>query len=307
MTIKTVFETRKPKPEGFFEALVNRFMEKRLKRLAARHGAQGQRMVIFSHDLMGTQINLYGRGERDEIEDLLLFLAPVMELLKDGVALDVGANVGNHATAFADHFATVLAYEPNPEVHELLVINTRKRPNVRTFNYGLGARRATVRFLEGQGNLGESRVVDAAEAGTAPEGRSVIEVKLERMDDVLSDCNQAVALIKIDVEGHEYQVLEGGVETLSTQSPIVVFEQHRGEFSGGTTPSIELLRSLGYTLCWSEYPRERARFSVVREAMKIADRLTRRRPRIVTGEAVTVKSHSILIAVPARFRAALLG
>ncbi len=305
MTIKTVFENKRPKPEGVFETLTKRFMEKRLKRLATQYGGRGQRMVIFSHDLMGTQINLYGRGERDEIEDLFLFLAPVMGQMKDGVALDVGANLGNHATAFADHFAAVFAYEPNPEVHEILVINTRKHPNVRTFNYGLGSSRATARFLEGQANLGESRVMD--EGGGAPEGRTVIEVKLERMDDVLSDGNHPVSFIKIDVEGHETQVLEGGVGTLSGQAPIVVFEQHRGEFSGGTTPSIELLRSLGYTLCWSEYPRERARFSIIREAMKIADRILRRRPRIVTGDAVTVKSHSMLIAVPERFRAALLG
>lgn len=305
MTIKTVFETGKPKPESFFEALVKRFMEKRLRRLAARYGAEGRRMAVFSHDLIGTQINLYGRGERDEIEDLFLFLAPVMGQMKEGVALDVGANVGNHAIAFADHFAKVFAYEPNPEVHELLVINTRTRPNVRTFNYGLGARRATARFLEGQGNLGESRVMD--EGAAAPEGSSVIEVKLERMDDVLSGGKRPVSFIKIDVEGHEAQVLEGGAGILSGQAPLVVFEQHRGEFSAGTTPSIELLRSLGYTLCWSEYPRERARLSIVREAMKIADRLMRRRPRIVTGDAVTVKSHSMLIAVPERFRAALLG
>lgn len=306
MTIKTVFENKRPKPESFFEALVKRFMEKRLKRLAAHYGANGQRMVIFSHDLMGTQINLYGRGERDEIEDLFLFLAPVMEQLSDGVALDVGANVGNHATAFADHFATVFAYEPNPKVHELLSINTRTRPNVRTFNYGLGANQATARFLEGTGNLGESRVVGEAEDGSGPVGRSVIEVEIERMDEVLTGQERAVSLIKIDVEGHEYQVLEGGVETLSSQSPIVVFEQHKGEFSGGTTPSVELLRSLGYTICWSEFPRERARLSLVREAMKIVDRVTRRRPRIVTGDAVTVKSHSMLIAVPKKLRSALL-
>lgn len=247
MTIKTVFENKRPKPEGMVETLVKRFMEKRLKRLAARYGGQGQRMVIFSHDLMGTQINLYGRGERDEIEDLFLFLAPVMGQMKEGVALDVGANLGNHAIAFADHFATVFAYEPNPDVHELLVINTRMRPNIRAFNYGLGSSRATARFLEGQGNLGESRVMD--EGGTAPDGRSLIEVTLERMDDVVSDGKHPVSFIKIDVEGHEAQVIEGGIGTLSVQAPIVVFEQHRGEFSGGTTPSIELLRSLGYTLC----------------------------------------------------------
>lgn len=304
MAVRTVFRNRAPKPEGFWEALGLRSAEKRLNRLARGRGPGTRRMAVFSHDLMGTQINLYGRGERDEIEDLFLFLAPIRDRIEAGVALDVGANVGNHAVAFAERFGRVMAFEPNPAVHELLVINTRALGNVETFPLGLGDAEGTERLEEGVGNLGESRVLAAGEAPGAGAG---VEVRIARMDDVLADRDGDVVLVKIDVEGHEEQVLKGGVETLRRHAPVVVFEQHRGEFAGGTTPSIEILRRLGYTMCWSEYPRERLRSSLLRDLAKVWDRLMRRRPEIVTGEAVTVKSHSMLIAVPEGLRGTLCG
>lgn len=304
MAVRTVFRNRAPKPEGFWEGLGLRSAEKRLNRLARRREPDIRRMAVFSHDLMGTQINLYGRGERDEIEDLFLFLAPLADRMAAGVALDVGANVGNHAVAFAERFGRVLAFEPNPAVHELLVINTRALGNVETFPLGLGEAALAARLEEGVGNFGESRVLGA---GEAPGAGAVVEVRIARMDEVLAGIGGDIVLVKIDVEGHEEQVLKGGIETLRRHAPVVVFEQHRGEFAGGTTPSIEILRGLGYTICWSEYPRERLRSSLLRDLAKVRDRLTRRRPEIVTGAAVTVKSHSMLIAVPEGLRGLLCG
>lgn len=300
MTIKTVFENRKPKPEGVFEALVKRFMEKRLKRLAEKYGSAEHKMAVFAHDFVGTSINLFGRLERDEIEDLFLFLAPVMGQIAQGTALDIGANIGNHTLVFAERFARVQAFEPNPDVFSILTFNCRSAPNVHLNNFGLGEARREARMVEGVGNLGTSRVLGETE------GADGLSIRLETLDRTFENATDDITFIKIDVEGYEENVIRGGLAMLRRCRPLIVLEQHRSEFAGGTTPSLELLRSLGYTLCWSEYPRERARLSIVREAMKIADRAARRRPRIVTGDAVTVKSHSMLIAVPERFRAALL-
>lgn len=304
MPIRTVFENRAPKPEGMLSAMAKRFVEKRLKAYAADHGRTHRRMAVFAHDLMGTQINLYGRGERDEIDDLFLFLAPVMDRLGAGVALDVGANVGNHTDAFAGLFRAVAAFEPNPATLELLRINTRDLPNVTVCGYGLGAANRVERFVEGKGNLGESRIVAELSAQV---GSGSLEVDIRRLDDVAGALGAPITFVKIDVEGHERQVLEGGRATIAANAPVIVFEQHRGEFSGGTTPAIDLLRAMGYAICWSEYPRERVKVSLLRDLWKFADRLRRRRPAIVTGERVTEKSHSMLIAVPPGLQPVLLG
>lgn len=64
-----------------------------------------------------------------------------------------------------------------------------------------------------------------------------IDVRLEALDEVL-DAAYAPALIKIDVEGAEQQVLEGALETLRRHRPIVIFEHGAGSADAyGTAPA----------------------------------------------------------------------
>ena len=86
-----------------------------------------------------------------------------------------------------------------------------------------------------------------------------------------------------------------------------MFEQDRGEFSGGTTPSIGFPRATGYAICWSEYSRERVGESLLRDLWKLVDRLRPRRPAVVMGERGTEKSHSMPIAVPPGLQPGLMG
>jgi hypothetical protein len=62
----------------------------------------------------------------------------------------------------------------------------------------------------------------------------------------------SVGLIKIDVEGHEYEAISGAVQVISKNRPVILFEQHSNEFntfddsSKKSTRTIELLKSLNY-------------------------------------------------------------
>jgi FkbM family methyltransferase len=71
-----------------------------------------------------------------------------------------------------------------------------------------------------------------------PAGSAVatITVRCERLDDVLPD-GVRPALIKVDVEGAEEQVLLGAIDTLRRHRPVVVFEHGAGSADHyGTTP-----------------------------------------------------------------------
>lgn len=51
-----------------------------------------------------------------------------------------------------------------------------------------------------------------------------------------------LSLLQLDVEGFERRVLEGGLETIARNEPVIVLEDNRGDCA-------ELLGSLGYTHC----------------------------------------------------------
>lgn len=55
----------------------------------------------------------------------------------------------------------------------------------------------------------------------------VIEVETGRLDDIIPE-NMPITLIKIDVEGAELKVLQGGIETIKRTKPLIVFEHGSG-------------------------------------------------------------------------------
>jgi hypothetical protein len=71
-----------------------------------------------------------------------------------------------------------------------------------------------------------------------------IEVRLERLDDTFAP-GAPLALIKIDVEGAEQQVLEGAIATLGRTRPTILFEHTFAASNAyGTQPAdvFDLLR-----------------------------------------------------------------
>ena len=69
-----------------------------------------------------------------------------------------------------------------------------------------------------------------------------------------------VDYIKVDVEGHELDVLQGGVKTIKRCKPLIVIEQNHitEEYEkGGKFDALEFLQSIGYEVVaydrWTDY------------------------------------------------------
>ena len=168
------------------------------------------------------------RNRRDD-ENLRVVMAAVLE--RSSCCVDVGANVG---TVLADMVAlapdgTHIAYEPLPELHESL---TRRFPQV-------DVRAAALSDHAGEASF--ARVRDApAQSGFRVVGNSrratqQLTVRVERLDDALPE-GFVPALIKIDVEGAEEQVLRGALETIRRHRPVVVLEHGNSAAEYGTRP-----------------------------------------------------------------------
>lgn len=133
--------------------------------------------------------------------------------------VDVGANVGNHAI-FAAKFcdlSDLVVFEPNPESIRLLEINLAlngcAHVDTRFLGLALGSANRMLSLSEPvRDNLGGTRLIE--QGG----GR----IRCIRGDDVLRE--RPVGFIKIDVEGMEFDVLDGFRDTLRRWRPNILIE-----------------------------------------------------------------------------------
>lgn len=155
-------------------------------------------------------------------------LDQVVERFYGGTIVDAGAHIGNH-TAFFGRFtpAIVLAFEPVLISLELLLLNVRPFPLVQVHPVALSDRERLLRMRVDDGNLGHSRV--------APDGD--LEVPAIALDSLALE---GVTLLKVDVEGHERDVLAGAQETIMRCRPLVLIEDWTGEGYGDLLPRYEL-------------------------------------------------------------------
>jgi len=188
-------------------------------------------------DYISIEIIIAGIFEKKQLEILREFaLSRLPQRQRLNVIVDVGANIGNHSRYFSEFADRVVAVEPHPVTFSLLKLNTLEFPNVEPLNFGLSDRKCVLHMPRLHlGTAGSSLQV-------AP---SDFAIECVTLDEIIPN-KELVDLIKIDVEGHELQVLRGCAETIKRGKPIIVFEQLKAEIMNGTTPSIELLRSFGY-------------------------------------------------------------
>ena len=123
------------------------------------------------------------------------------------VLVDVGANVGQFTHAFSQkyHDFTGFAFEPVPATYEALKANVPEC--VKAYNYGLSdsQREQDIWLTPSRPSCSSlyHRPIFAKESVKTP-------VKLTTLDLVACIFPWEIDYMKIDVEGHEYQVLQGG-------------------------------------------------------------------------------------------------
>ena len=166
------------------------------------------------------------------------------------LALDVGANLG-HMTSImalrAGPSGRVLCFEPHPEVYRRLEDNValfRRQAShpalaaIEPSRSALGAAAGTA-FLATEDYFDQQR-------GTArlTQARTPIPVSVTTLDAELRE--RTAAVVKIDVEGGEMEVLEGGAEALAAgRIRSIVYEGH----PPARRRLAELLASFGYHVC----------------------------------------------------------
>lgn len=170
-----------------------------------------------------------GRGSRmGFVYDLQTVQVLKKVLAKNDTCIDVGCHRGEilkhmiKCAPLGKHFA----FEPIPSFFEQLKIDFGRMENVHVYNCALGDDKGEVEFHHVTTNPAYSGL---KQRRLDREGEVVekIRVKLERLDDVLPS-DALPKLIKIDVEGAELSVIEGGVNTIVRAKPYIIFECGKG-------------------------------------------------------------------------------
>lgn len=137
----------------------------------------------------------------------------------DAVYMDVGVNTGFHLLASSDCWVKAYAFEPNPNLHATLDIQIEKNhlaESVTLYHAGLSDREGRLYFeLPGAQNQGEGKFVDYETDHYLP---------VHHAGDLCEQEAIVPHVIKIDVEGHEQNVLTGLSGILHRHRPAVIFE-----------------------------------------------------------------------------------
>ncbi len=137
--------------------------------------------------------------------------------IEQPVIFDIGAHHGQTAKLFRDVFpqAHIYCFEPFAESYEILKQNTASDVNISTFNYGLSDRNAVLEFHSNSFPQTNSLLsTDCQGSETWEEGvldtKEIVEAEFRTLESVVRDLQlPRVNILKLDVQGAEYLVLQG--------------------------------------------------------------------------------------------------
>ena len=207
---------------------------------------------IFKYSLrskfIGIDANIYWKFYewRGGLKEDYLALLPLFTG-NGRTAIDAGANFGIYTWHISKYFDYCHAFEPNPHLSAVLQKGFDARfPGVVIHQVALSNRADSTILRIPPLNIGYSTI--------EPSNELVGKVsQLEPIDEVEVECKlldayefEDVGFIKVDVEGHEIEVLEGAEQTIKYSLPSILVEAEERHRAGSVESVLKYLRPLGY-------------------------------------------------------------
>jgi FkbM family methyltransferase len=192
--------------------------------------------------------------EREMCEAIVKELQKGKPGKEEPVFLDIGANIGLVSAYVISKMpaVTIHAFEPGPAQRSLLEMTVREnrltdRVSIHAHALGREAGEMTLHVHEGA-EMGKDSLRDTGRGG----GSVPIAVRVETLDAWWKKAGKpAVSVIKIDTEGAELWVLQGGREFLAASKPVIFMEiepLNLRAFPYDQSDILAFLDSIGYGL-----------------------------------------------------------
>jgi FkbM family methyltransferase len=174
-------------------------------------------------------------------------------ITQEMVVVDTGANIGYLTLHFARAcpLGCVFAFEPDSDSYRDLQRNLALNSfrNIKTFSLALGDQSGTAALYKiYPRNPGANRIL----SGEPEEVYKSEMITVVKMDDIAESVGiQRIDVWKIDVEGYEMAVLQGGAESIRKWRPILFVElvdENLREHGWSASLLVQFIEGLGYNV-----------------------------------------------------------
>ena len=192
------------------------------------------------------------RAIKKNYEKELSIISNFKDKNKDSV--DIGVYRGIYSYKLSNEFKHVHSFEPNPLLYPFLKKNlTKIIKNISLYNFAVSDSNGEINLKIPSRNksifktnyeeiykLGAATIHSANEINVY----NKIKVKKIKLDDILGD--KIISFIKIDVEGHEREVINGSKNIIQKNKPILLVEIEERHSKKPVIDTIKYISDLGY-------------------------------------------------------------
>ncbi len=186
----------------------------------------GKEMYI----LLPSSTDIFLTGGKSHSSEIRLARYMVQNMIKGDTFVDVGAHYGYFTLLGSNLCGTegkVLSFEPSPRSNKILKLNIEGIENIEFYPVALSNTNSKITFFEFSNIFSEHNSVNIDQyqneswyKNNAPQP---ITISCKTLDEMLSTKGK-VHFIKIDVEGHEGDVIDGMKNYLISHKPTIIME-----------------------------------------------------------------------------------
>jgi FkbM family methyltransferase len=186
------------------------------------------------------------------IEEYKLTKFLIKNLKENDIFYDIGANYGFYTYLALEFCKEVHSFEPIPDIINNLKINLINFNNIFLNNLAVSNKNSKIKLYSPKiekhffDSRGSSTIIEEALDQHYYKFLNYIEVQTTTLDDYLKN-HKPPTVIKMDVEGAEKLVIEGGMNFFKNNAPIIAMEVWpKNNNSEISMQAVNLLRNLGY-------------------------------------------------------------
>ena len=186
------------------------------------------------------------------IENELLLIQLFLKQNPEGVFIDVGANLGQYLYQAEQCISkeNIIGFEPHPQLNHRL---KQLFKGCQIYEAALSDHQGTAQFkipyfdsreIHTRGTL-KTEHTELEETNA-----KLIEVDIDTIDHFTTSTGiQNVSVIKIDVEGAEFDVVKGAINTIQKNQPILIIEIEQRHHQIDIKEQIKSIEQMGNYLC----------------------------------------------------------